>query len=414
MPQLEVMLEVPQQIAKGLASGQLERVGGVVRDSSSKQVVAWLREGGRIMENSDLAGGTLKALFNASTGGIPQTATGILTSAATAKSHFLIMQELQGLTNLVNVVGGIGVLNLVATIVSTALILRKLSELELAIEELVEHVSNEFSQDRKVKMETAIHAAQEALEMVHKENKRDQANAALWKLFEARQHIWLEIESAKGGSDGASADEIMQNNILQAMQLDMLRCRCFMEINELPLAKRYLDGKLNDYGETTRHLVHRHLGSNRALYFHKDIPESDLRRYLAIEFWLRPDEDRLLQIVLANRHDFWNAELVKKSNITASGSSAFFSRPMRNKEPETDHTLLDALRHCELLIENHRRFLGFYAEVEAIERLGISQADLESQQEESLKTADINLAEHDDYVLLVESEGLESFARQSA
>ena len=48
MPQIEVMLEVAPQIALGLASGRLERVGGVVREAGSKQIVMWLREGGQI------------------------------------------------------------------------------------------------------------------------------------------------------------------------------------------------------------------------------------------------------------------------------------------------------------------------------------------------------------------------------
>ena len=52
MPQIEVMLELPVKIAQGLASGQLKRVGGVIVDAASKQVVAWLREGGRIASGS--------------------------------------------------------------------------------------------------------------------------------------------------------------------------------------------------------------------------------------------------------------------------------------------------------------------------------------------------------------------------
>ena len=52
MLQIEVMLEVPLRIAAGLAGGQLERVGGVVRDVGTKQIVALLREGGQLANGS--------------------------------------------------------------------------------------------------------------------------------------------------------------------------------------------------------------------------------------------------------------------------------------------------------------------------------------------------------------------------
>lgn len=41
-----VLFEIPDDIAAGLGKGAMERVGGVIRDTSSKQVVAWLRETG--------------------------------------------------------------------------------------------------------------------------------------------------------------------------------------------------------------------------------------------------------------------------------------------------------------------------------------------------------------------------------
>ena len=46
---LDVVFDVPQNIAKGLQDGSLERIGGVVRESSSKRVVMWLQEGGSMV-----------------------------------------------------------------------------------------------------------------------------------------------------------------------------------------------------------------------------------------------------------------------------------------------------------------------------------------------------------------------------
>jgi hypothetical protein len=46
MTLLNVELEVPTAIAEGLDAGIYERVGGMVRESGSKQTVAWLRDAG--------------------------------------------------------------------------------------------------------------------------------------------------------------------------------------------------------------------------------------------------------------------------------------------------------------------------------------------------------------------------------
>ena len=339
---LEVALEVPLVIAKGLASGQLERVGGVVRDIASKHVVMWLREGGQIDSNTDLAGGLLKTVLQASSGGMASTLTGLVDTAVTARSHFIILQQLQGLTNLVGLVGGVGVLNLAATVISTGIILKRLNDLEQAIRELDIAIAKQFAQDRQVKMDAAIQAAEDALSMESPSNRISRADSALDKLYEARQHIWLEIDTLKGSSRYTANNDLMQKNILQGMQLDWLRSRCLLELGEVRRAKAYLDSKLNDYRETSRSLVHRHLGTHRSAYFHNSVRESDMFRYIAIEHWLRADENRLLEILIANRRDFWNKDVADENNIKKPGKQRY----------------IDALTQSELLIENHRRFKG--------------------------------------------------------
>ncbi len=395
---LEVALEIPLAIARGLASGELERVGGVVRDVASKQVVAWLREGGQIANNSDLAGGLLNTLLNSATGGMLSTTTNLLNTAVTARSHFLIMQELHSLTNLIGIVSGIGVLNLATTVISTGIILKRMSDLESAIKGLNVVIAKQFAQDHQVKMEAAIHAADNALNMEVPSNRNFQANTAIGKLFEARQHIWLEIDTLKSSSHDAPNNELMQKNIEQAMHLDTLYCRCLLELENLARAKTFLDIKLKDYRETSRCLVHRHLGTHRAAYFHNSVLESDLRRYIAIEHWLRADGNRLMEILLANRRDFWNRDVANDSNIGKPGKGNY----------------LEALTQSELLIENYRRFSGFHAEIEALERLGISHSELAKQQNEALAKAEKTLTEHDDYLLLVDREWLTEQTDSSA
>lgn len=402
---LEVLLRFPPKIIAGLLSGELRLWGGVVRNAANGQIVALLQEGGSIASNSNLGGGLLKTLLDASSGGLASTVTGAVNAAVTAHSHFLIMQQLHGLTALVGIVGGIGVLNLAVSVISTGILLKRLADLERAIEGLYEHVSKEFSQDRQVKMEAAIHAATDALNMDDPYNRNLEAHFAIGQLFAARQHIWRDIDMLKG-SLGFANNQLMQNNILQAMQLDTLRSRCLLEIDEVRRAKDYLLDRLRAYSETSRLLIHRHLGVHRAVYFHKSVRETDLFRYLAIERWLCEDEHRLLQIILANRHDFWNHDVADDSRIVKPNRSHRVHLPFRKKDDSDENPHIDALTQSELLIENYRRLQGMHAEVEAIERLGITHAEWEQQQDEALAKAEINLAEHQDYVLLVDKQWL--------
>ena len=406
---LEVFLRFPPNIISGLLSGELQLWGGVVRNTANGQIVALLQEGGNIASNPNLSGGLLKTLLDASSGGLASTVTGAVNTAVTSHSHFLIMQQLQGLTSLVSIVGGIGVLNLAVTAISTTILLKRPKDLERSIEGLYEHVSREFGQDRQVKIEAAMHAASDALNMNNPHNRNLQANFATNKLFEARQHIWREVETLKG-SLGFTKNQLMQHNILQAMQLDTLRSRCLLEIDELAQAKVYLSDNLESYRETSRLLVHRHLGEHRAVYFHNSVRESDLFRYLAIEFWLHEDQDRLLEILLANRHDFWNQEVADDSRIAKPKRSRRIPLPYRKKGDSEDCPHIDALTQSELLIENYQRFRGFHAEIEAIERLGITYSAWEKRQEEAMAQEDLSLADYKDYVLLVDKEWI---AKQS-
>lgn len=395
---LQVLLSFPPRIIAGILSGEFTLWGGVVRNATNGQIVALLREGGGLASNANLAGGMLKGLLDASAGGWAPAAIGAVDLVANARSHYLIMQQLHGLTSLVGIVGGIGLLNLAATVVQTGIILKRINQLERAVEGLYDHISKEFNKNRQVKMQAAIYAADNALDMVNPENKKFQANLAIGKLFEARQHIWGEVDNLKGSTNHKVNNQLLQSNTLQAMQLDYLRCRCLLEIDETERAINQASSALEAYRETSRQLVHRHLGFRRAAFFHNAVLERDLIRYLAIEYWLRSDPNRLLEILLANRSDFWNSK-VEKDNKIGGLEKAY-------KDGSADHPLINRLTYSELTIQNLQRFQGFLAEIETIHQLGISYADWKKQQEETLASAEINLEERDDYVLLVDKKWL--------
>ena len=388
---LEVVFDVPPEIVRGLATGALERVGGVIREQGSKQVVMWLREGGQLANNSNLAGGVLKSLLNAGSGGLTGVAFSAFDAVVAANRHNQIMQQFSTLTNLITMVGGIGVLNIATTVVSTAIVLKRISDLEQAIKSLDAEIAQQFAQDRQVKLEAAIHAADNAFDMNGVGNREFMAQTAVLELLKAQKHIWREIDTLKASSPDSENNRLMQKNLEQAMHLDSLYVRCLLALDNTALAKTYLQDRLLDYRETSRSLVHRHLGTHRGAYFHHSVKESDLLRYVSVEYWLRAEENRLWEILLANRRDFWNKDVADEKNIKKPGLDSF----------------VDALTQSELLIENQRRFEGILAEIEATERLGVIHSQLEKQQEEALARAEVNLAEHDDYVLIVNREWLD-------
>ena len=63
MNTVDATFYVPEHIAQGLSNRTYERVGGVVREIGSKQVVGWLRE---INEKSDPALSNISALSSLS------------------------------------------------------------------------------------------------------------------------------------------------------------------------------------------------------------------------------------------------------------------------------------------------------------------------------------------------------------
>ena len=57
---IKVTMIIPDWITRDLVNGTYERVGGVIRDAQTKQIVAWLRE---VPAGKDLAAMSLQTLI---------------------------------------------------------------------------------------------------------------------------------------------------------------------------------------------------------------------------------------------------------------------------------------------------------------------------------------------------------------
>ena len=189
--------------------------------------------------------------------------------------------------------------------------------------------------------------------------------------------------------------ELASKLLLQAMQLDTLHVRIYLESDQNLLATDLLDNGLVEYKQRTKTLVQNLRGSFPARYFNIAVDDVDFLRYVLVEEWLREQTDILTDLVIENRKDFWNGDASKTIGSNKRDLRGF-----------TYVGHLEALAYSEQLIENYRRLEGFELELKAIDTLGISDSKWQEQQNVALEKAEINLAKHEDYVLLVDNEWL--------
>ena len=386
---LEVVFDVPPAIVRGLATGALERVGGVVRETGSKQVVMWLREGAKVAGNSDLASGALKTLLNVSTGGLASVATGAIEAAVSNYRHKQIMQAL-------NVIQGFAVVGAAAPIVGIAVQIASTLYLVRRISDLHKDIVNEFEQERRNRLESAIEYVEKIIPKLEGDRRNTAVEGVSREIIAARNDLRWKIDQILDSKRlSVEQIELASKLLLQATQLDTLHVHIYLESDQYQLAENLLNDGLVHYKHQTQTLVQDLLGSYPARFFNGCVGDADFLRYVLVEEWLREQTDVLLDLVIEKRKDFWNGDVNKTIGPNRRDLRGF-----------TYVGHLEALSYAEQLIENFRRMEGFEAELKAIKKLGIPKSKWEQYQEEALAKAEINLAEHDDYVLLVDKDWL--------
>ena len=170
---LNVVFDVPARVAQGLMNGSLERVGGVVRDSSTKQVVMWLQEGGsqasKALAQPPLAG--IQALATASS----------LLSAA----------------------------NLGVSVASFALVLQQLNRISdqiKSVEAKVDRANQKLDDGWLAKLKAGINACQNSVELQNPTLRIQMAGDAINMLHEARHYFNQQAIRSSSKAEAASAD----------------------------------------------------------------------------------------------------------------------------------------------------------------------------------------------------------------
>ena len=173
---LNVLFDVPALVAQGLINGSLERVGGVVRDASTKQVVMWLQEGGSGISRSI---------------GTPQLAGG---ARAAAAANPLLSAA-----------------NLGVSVVGFALVLQNLNRISdqiRVLEAKIDRISHKLDDAALAKLKAGINAGQNAVDTEDPSHRSQRLDAAVNMLHEARQYFNQQAIRSAGMAEATSADYV--------------------------------------------------------------------------------------------------------------------------------------------------------------------------------------------------------------
>lgn len=347
--QFSVVFEVPESIQTGLETGQLRRVGGVIIDDKTEQIVAWLRDGS-LTENST-QGDSLNLILNAS------QAAGQLIEIGLARQSVAQAAQLIGSLTLTG-----QVINLAIAAATFQTVLHRLDLLQ----QEVASVRAEFDQDRDMRFKVALQAARDVLETQHDLTRESAIRSAIDGLYEARENFFANYHKLiTQGKLNFQKIYLAEQYLIRATYAEISRVRSYLISGDVELARQRLTEDLPRFEQLTKQLVRLMVGNKPAKYFHPQIAPQHLQRFLVIEQWLRgvrgaTHAPTLFSIINEARHDFWTLDPFDLSLRQRLAPQAHL---LTDEERDA---MIEHLAHAELLIENFERLCGFALEVRTL------------------------------------------------
>lgn len=361
---LNVVFDVPALVAQGLMNGSLERVGGVVRDSSSKQVVMWLQEGG-----SEVS----KALVQPPLAGVQALATASsLLSAA----------------------------NLGVSVAGFAVVLQQLnriSEQIKAVEAKVDRANHKLDDGWLAKLKAGINACQNAVELQNPSLRIQMAGDAINLLHEARHYFNQQAIRSAGDAEAASADYVGLAFVALAAEV-----QAHLQLDEGEKAARTLRQGLDDLRPALTQLMNAVLDCSCHFVRPEFSGEVDLDLLLWLHNGFRrmqrgPGEptmeltaselfDRLRKKIgkVFKSTEDWHGE-IPQVVVDTSGVPDWWIGPVNQGMDKTKRgrlvkeKLAEGLNRIVALVEAHDRLLAQVLQLEEMERLGLKPTDLKQQ-----------------------------------
>ena len=314
---LQTVLELPEYLQAGLSAGMYERIGGIIRESNSKQIVAWLRDGSQLAQPGPNAFGPFAQTISTF------SPTGLL-------------------------------INLALTSATFAAMLQRLNQLSQQTGRLLQEHRDAVVTERDSLLYSAVQAARDACDATRVSTREQRALYAIQALYECQQILEADSNSALAANPG-----LAQHYFTRAIYAAVTRIRCYLEIDELALASSRLVEEVESFDAIGRLLVARWLGKHPAVFFHPEVNDADCQRFVRIVEWL--ERKSITEVIIEKmRADFWNQEIVKNQ------PEDLFTR-LRGEKPvrfsETLKALSFALSNAEAVIENLQRLQGYELEL---------------------------------------------------
>lgn len=338
---LSVAFNIPESISVGLDNGTMERIGGVIRDVASKQVVAWLREGD-ISSSLNLT--DITRLFGS-------------------------LGQLGGLASVVNV----GV-----TVVTTMIVSHKLDLLNRKLDRHSDLIKSEFRHDRDANFQVALDSAKDILEGLT--SRRDSALDGLNKT--RRDFIKYYQDNFSLHEQNPKYLYIAQDNLIRALWAETMRIRCYVTLENANVARKRLQENQEALTNHAKELVKAWIGNTPSVYFHQEFSNEVLERFVLVQHWLREENPRKRQNLWALLHEmrqqFWDLKVIEAYDVYDKGIPNRMKNPLNRpikRLSDRKNELAENLLQAEIMIENMQRLRGFELELEAVERLEVSELE---------------------------------------
>ena len=362
---LNVVFDVPALVAQGLLNGSLERVGGLVRDSSSKQVVMWLQEGGsevsKALSNPPMAGGA-----NALAAANPLLATANL--GVSVAGFAMVLQQLN-----------------------------RISDQIRKVEAKVDRISHKLDDQALAQLKAGINACQNAVELNDPTLRIQMAGQALTTLHAARQFFNQQVVRSAGKAEASSAEYVGLAFVALAAEV-----QTYLQLDEGAKAGRTLDQGLDELRPGLTQLM------NAVLHCtcHYLKPEFAGEVDLDLMLWLhngfrrmkcKPGESveqlsasELFEIMrphitnVFKSHEDWHGE-IPQVIVDTSDVPDWWIGPLNQgtdkaaRFRQVKEELAEGLNKIVAVVEVHDRLMAQVLQLKEMERLGLKPTDLKQQ-----------------------------------
>lgn len=338
MQTVSATYEVSEEISIGLSNGNLQRIGGVIRNAKTQRVICCVRE---------------------------------------------VKPNISPVSKLLQIGASASMLNLGLTMMGFAIVNKRLNELEQRLQkaqEILNNINRKIDLGYYANFRASLDLAAKAIMMKNPDTRKSMAINAISDLRRA-DFIYTEYADKELEQGSQIADEYL----LTLLLVYVAEARCYLELEAPDTALDLLREGAAKLRPRMQKYVDLLLTSNPAAYLQPQYKgQIDLRRLTRIYQWSDPnlDENAVFELQRENL-----VNLVKDPNKWVASLPAAILAPIEVKgwmfrppsqedlKQEAIKRLPQVLEVIENMIETYQRFEAYKAEVEAIDQLGISFQD---------------------------------------